>query len=564
MADDFVGRIRFEDDSGQATQAAADNVRQMADKAVGEISRVDQAFKALGTGAKFAGTQLAGGGFSALGSGAVGALPFGGGGGGGGGGPLALPGAGSGAGVGPLLAIGGGGAPAAIGPGAQPLALPPGGGALNQQALIEAIEGIDYGTSTLPYLQAVSLAPYATALAGSAVRGVSAILPRGGYSYDPNNPQGGANFGLINSAVTLGKAGIGRAQDFGRRTGAAIGRGVDRAGAAIDRGLVATGGFGRGLAARAGTGIRLGAASAGAVGGFALAGGAIGVGAVAAPAFVGRALGQGQELQELGDLSRTLDDTPESINRVQLASERLGLTLSDLTGNVASLVEQWKLGSEEGELFANVLGLQGDEGTVGALERLQSLARGLDSQGRREFASGLGIDPALLARLADASTLSEIDPRFDQGDVEGGSEFRGEFTEFKQNVGGLLDIGGGSIRAGAGGILRRFNRLFAGDIAGFYASEGRSDAYLAEQQADEQARQDARLGARVAQSRLALGLAGGSPETNTPFGVRDTSGPGPNVNVFTQTTGNDFVERIYEVLQNYPYWSGLDGQVFDQ
>ena len=440
MADDFVGRISFTDDSGPAAASAAGNIRRLADEAIADINRVDEALDGLnqrlgGTGAP---TDGGGGGYGGGGGG------YGGGGGGGGG-------YGGGVGVGPV------GDPGGFGP----------------------------------------------------------------------EPDG---FGAAGIGSAVGTFGAGR---FAYRQAQRLG------GGGVVGGVV--GGLG-GLARAAG-----------------VLGGVAGVG-LSAGASVISTLANNDEVQGLGNEARELGTTVSELDRVNRASERLGITNRELAGDVIDLVDSLRAGREEGQRFAEVLGLDPGTGLAGSIERLQTVISGLDESQLQTVSENTGVGVENLRNL-QRTPLPEAVGGIDQSDVEAADRLAIAQAE----LGDIFDV---NIQSPVRDILGRglgvFNELAEGAVLAGQPG-ARSDLREAglffggPEEAAEYDRErlvDVRATANALQERPTLG---DSP-TSAAAAIRDNR-RSPAITINTAVTDSDFVRRVFEALQDYPYWQGLDGQI---
>ena len=510
MADDFVGRIRFIDDSEAATRSAAANIKQMADQAVADINRVDQALQQLGSG----GSPLA----LPSGGTSVGGNLFG------GGGPLAL-GSGEGGGGGGLLALG-------SGSGFDPLALPPAG-------------GTGFG-------------------GGDGAEAVADVL----------GELGDASGDLPIPTAAIGAYGV------GTRIGAKKYPALERY---TPENLIRRG-YGNVKQSQA---FQSAAASLRTPGGFAhaAAAGTVGIAAIAGAKYVSGALGETEELQELGGLSRGLGASVEETERLQEASDRLGVGMNDLIGNIGRLVEEFRAGTEAGNSFAAAIGLQQGEGILGAVERVQGLSLGLEGDDLEAAAESLGVDAATLRNLQAAQRVPTIRGQESKESIVSANRLQTARAEARDALRAPFGVEGETyVRDTASGVLEQVARGLGGGQGGFgeflqrevsgiaqFATLGQFSPFAgsierAEEERRSQTRRDELAQARV----LARGRSATVEEARSAFGgpgIAEAFNRGPQgavVNVQTQTTGNDFVERIYEVLQNYPYWQGIDGEVFDQ
>ena len=500
MADDFVGRIRFVDDSEAATRSAAANIRQMADQAVADINRVDQALQQLGSG----------------------------------GSPLALPSGGTSAGG--NLFGGGGALPGGEGSGFQ--ALGPGTG-FDPLALGAGDDGGVFETA-------------------------SGVVGR---------------VGELNDEVDLGvPAGAVGAYGIGTRLGAKKYPGLEKF---TPENLLRRG---YGAAANSPGLASARAAGLGTAGRLALGAG-VGIAAVGAAKYIGGALGEAEELQELGALSRGLGTSVEETERLQEAADRLGIGMKDLLGNIGRLVEEFRAGTDAGNAFASAIGLQQGEGVLGAVERVQGISRGLTGTELEQAADTLGIDAVTLRHLQASQGIPNIRGVESRESVASANRLVTARAEARQALSTPFGLEGESyIRDTASGVLEQTARGLGGGEGGFgeflkreasgiaqFVTLGQfspfaGDIERAEEERRSQTRQDELAQARV----LARGRSATVEEARAAFGgpgIAEAFNRGPQgavVNIQTQTTGNDFVERIYEVLQNYPYWQGIDGEVFDQ
>ena len=252
------------------------------------------------------------------------------------------------------------------------------------------------------------------------------------------------------------------------------------------------------------------------------------------------------------------------------ASERLGITNRELAGDVISLVDSMRAGREEGQRFAEVLGLDPGTGLAGSIERLQTVISGLDESQLRQVSENTGVGVQNLRNL-QRTPLPDAVGGIDQSDVDAADRLAIAQAE----LGDIFDVNIQSpVRNILGAGLEVFNQATEGavlagqpgarsdlrDAGLFFGGPEDARAY------DRERLSGVRATAAALQDRPTLGDSPASAAAVIGGPISDRR-PNPPINtpvnivINTAVTDSDFVRRVYEALQEYPYWQGLDGQI---